>query len=331
MTKKYFSKIARVAAATALATGLTFFPARNAAAQNQHDSMSVMEQIIDAHFNPKPGNLWEDVLEGRKEAKKQMPALKIVNSRQNYSPKQVLQYFNKNLGLKYGYKLSVSDKIRNEGIIKDLHDTEFDYLVRKIGFDNVRSLVMTKEECGKYPLGNERAEKLRGLVGMINNSVKGKNVNAMQVLAHISVESGGYNRLNCEAGGGVFHILYIYNGGKNPLNANKNVARGVEIIEYLTNQFGNSQTAAVAFNTSNGRLIKAKREFERYMKRSPSHLEIMAYLKRTHPESYKKSERYEKLLKGHERFLEKYFSYDEKNNRVMIIPQIKYSIKSDYS
>src|SRR3989339_503194 len=106
--------------------------------------------------------MWQEILGIKEPPKKQRPALKIVNSRQNYSPKQVLQYFNKNLGLKYGYKLSVSDKIRNEGIIKDLHDTEFDYLVRKIGFDNVRSLVMTKEECGKYPLGNERAEKLRG-------------------------------------------------------------------------------------------------------------------------------------------------------------------------
>ncbi|MBI4117028.1 hypothetical protein HY449_04770 [Candidatus Pacearchaeota archaeon] len=328
MKNKYLSNIARAAFIGApLALGLVFFPARNAAMQNQYDSKSVMEQMIERHFNPKPGNLWEDVLEKKEAPKKQREMLKIAHSKNRHSPNHVLRYFNKNLGLRYGYGLSRRDMAQNYEIIRELRDEEFAFLVGRIGFDNVRKLVMKKEECGKYPLGDERAEKLRGLVGIINDSARGRKVNAMQLLEHVSVESGGENFLNCEGGGGVFHLLYNYNRDINPLNANKNIARGIEMIEYLTNQFGNPQTAAVAFNTSNGKLIRAKKDFERYMKRTPNHLELMACLKRTDSKAHKKAERYEALLRGHGKFLGKYFSYDKEKNRIMIIPQIKYFVK----
>ncbi len=320
MTSKYFSKSARIFSAAALVAGLTVFPAKKAAVQTPLQSKSVLEQMIEKHYNPHPGNIWE--ISPRKDI--QRTPLKISHLK-NKPLKEVARYFRKHLGLKYG-NLNPNERVHNLGIIQKMYDDEFNFFVDKIGFDNVRSLLMTRDECGKYPLGEERAEKLRGLVGKINYSVTGKNVNAWQVLAHISVESGGENFLNCEGGGGVFHILYAY-GNFNLLNVEKNISRGVEMLEFLTNQFNNPKTAAIAFNTSNGKLVRAKKEFERYMKRSPNHLELMAYLKIINPGSHKKSERYEKLLKGHEIFLEKYFSYDKENNRITIIPQIKYQVR----
>lgn len=180
---------------------------------------------------------------------------------------------------------------KNMGILSKLSAEEFRNIVEETSFDWLKELT-GRIDCKRYAHGHERVELLRGLVGKINSHVKNRTelggyVSAWQVLVTIGIENGGKNEINCENGGGVMHLLYLYNKDINILNIDQSLFRGVEQLNRLNKMFNNNEkTTALGYNIGESRVEKIKNQISDHLEykdvenSKPTYYQIMWLLKR---------------------------------------------------
>ncbi len=220
-------------------------------------------------------------------------------------------------------KFGLTHKVdKNLEIVKRLSPENFHLLYRGIGFKKLRRLVENRK-CSWYPRGYGRIKNMKNLLDLINSYSNEHNLSSYRIFSHIFVESGGYNNLNCEVGGGVMHLRDHHWDGINPLNERQNIQRGVEYISRLNEEFQNEDLASLSFNIGESRVrkyfSKVKNYFEnKKIRRGPKYEEIIWSMERSSPYLASLGKNYMGLINKSWNFVKKrnLFFHDSKNNLV---------------
>lgn len=220
-------------------------------------------------------------------------------------------------------KFGLTNKAKkNLEILKTLSPEEFDMLYKNLGFNRLKNLV-NDTKCSWYPTGNERIKNMEGLLDLINMYSNSHDLRSNRIFSHVFVESGGYNNLNCEVGGGVMHLRYLHWEGINPLDEEQNIRKGVKYISRLKKEFGDEDLASLSFNIGDSRVRRRFSRIKDYFKfkkidKNPSYEDVIWLMEKQSPFLANLGKNYMGLLERSWNFVERknLFTYNSKKNLV---------------
>ncbi len=200
----------------------------------------------------------------------------------------------------------------NLEIVKSLSPKDFHTLYDKAGFEKLRDAIRVISP-NWFPVGHERVENMRRLLPLINEYSNKSDFSSNRVFSHVFVESGGYNNLNGEGGGGVMHLLDVHWENINPLNEEQNIRRGTEFLHRLKKEFKDEDLASLAFNAGENLVGRINDKIEDFFEYKGWDLEVTSenvsfYLERDYVGNLKSA--WKKVEK------EKLFDYDSGKNFV---------------